>query len=77
MLRSIVSLTVLAGLSTAGLAQDFDQPSPSDEEMTTGPAVGARIPSFAGIDQHGSRVSWDEIKGSNGALILFYRSADW
>jgi cytochrome oxidase Cu insertion factor (SCO1/SenC/PrrC family) len=74
-------MMLLAGLSAAltvpGQAQEFDRPSSSDESMTTGPAVGERIPDFAGIDQHGKRLSWSEIKGPNGALILFYRSADW
>lgn len=47
------------------------------ENWTTGPAVGERIPEFAGTDQNGIRKTFDDIKGPNGAMIIFYRSADW
>ena len=34
-------------------------------------------PMFEAVDQHGARRSFDDIKGPAGAMILFYRSADW
>jgi hypothetical protein len=49
----------------------------ADANMTTGPEVGERIPMFAAIDQHGVQRSFADIKGPNGAMILFHRSADW
>lgn len=55
----------------------FDRPDATDENMQTGPAVGEKIPDFDGLDQNDRRVSFDDVKGPNGALILFYRSADW
>lgn len=45
--------------------------------LTTGPEVGTRIPMFEAVDQHGARRSFEETKGPAGAMILFYRSADW
>ncbi len=67
------------GLTTAVAqeAQQFDRPSPDTGNWTTGPAVGEPIPEFAGKDQNGIRKTFDDIKGPNGALIIFYRSADW
>jgi len=73
------SLALCCGLNTA-LAQEsqlFDRPSPGTDNWTTGPAVGEPIPEFAGKDQNGVIRSFDGIKGPNGALIIFYRSADW
>ena len=44
---------------------------------TTGPEVGERIPDIAALDQNGVRRTFDELKGPNGALVFFFRSADW
>jgi len=67
------------GLNTtfAQEGRPFDRPSPGTENWTTGPAVGEVIPEFAGKDQNGIRKTFDDIKGPNGALIIFHRSADW
>ncbi len=60
------------------LAEDIFTDVPrADANMTTGPEVGERIPMFAATDQHGVRRSFADIKGPNGAMILFHRSADW
>jgi len=60
------------------LAEDIFSDVPrADANMTTGPKVGERIPMFAATDQHGVRRSFADIKGPNGAMILFHRSADW
>jgi hypothetical protein len=55
----------------------FDEPDPFDANVRTGPAVGERIPAFRALDQHGRSVDFDAIKGPRGAVLLFYRSADW
>jgi hypothetical protein len=73
------SLAVCCGVNTA-FAQEgqlFDRPSPVNDNWTTGPAVGEPIPEFAGKDQNGVIRTFDGIKGPNGAIIIFYRSADW
>jgi hypothetical protein len=45
--------------------------------VKTGPATGERIPSFSLPDQTGRVQSLDTIAGPNGAMLVFYRSADW
>ena len=42
-----------------------------------GPLVGERVPDFNLLDQHGQPQTLDSIKGPNGAMLLFHRSADW
>jgi len=42
-----------------------------------GPAIGARLPSFELPDQAGKLHSLKSLVGPKGAVILFYRSADW
>lgn len=45
--------------------------------MKTGPAVGDRIPNFALPDQNGRGMNLKAIAGPKGAMLVFYRSADW
>lgn len=45
--------------------------------IRTGPEVGARIPEFSLADQNGMKRDLASIAGVNGAMIVFYRSADW
>ena len=42
-----------------------------------GPQVGARLPDFSLRDQHGEAHSLKSLLGPKGALIVFFRSADW
>jgi hypothetical protein len=42
-----------------------------------GPQVGERVPDFSLPDQTGRPVSLASILGPNGAILMFYRSADW
>jgi hypothetical protein len=37
----------------------------------------ARIPDFSLPDQSGSSRTFADIRGPNGAMVVFYRSADW
>jgi len=39
--------------------------------------VGQQAPKFALPDQFGQQQSNDTLKGPNGTVILFFRSADW
>ena len=47
------------------------------EAIHTGPEIGQTIPPFEGLDQNGRRETFETIRGPRGALIVFYRSADW
>jgi peroxiredoxin len=42
-----------------------------------GPQVGERVPDFSLPDQHGHMQTLQTIMGSNGAMLVFVRSADW
>ena len=46
-------------------------------QKATGPAVGERVPDFRAVDQFGRTQTFDSLKGPNGLLLLFHRSADW
>lgn len=42
-----------------------------------GPQVGSVIPAFSGVDQLGRTQTLDSVMGREGAMVVFYRSADW
>jgi hypothetical protein len=42
-----------------------------------GPRVGATVPAVAGVDQFGKPQSLDSVYGPKGAMLVFFRSADW
>ena len=42
-----------------------------------GPQVGDTVPEFNLPDQSGQMRTIESIKGPNGAMLLFHRSADW
>lgn len=75
----IVGLIGTAVLTGTALAQDsgFGEMPASSANWVTGPEVGQQIPDFAALDQDGVRRSFDDVKGPNGALVFFFRSADW
>ena len=64
--RGAVSIPVMA-LATALYAQN----------IKTGPEVGQLIPDFSAVDQDGRTQTLESIKGPKGAMLVFFRSADW
>ena len=63
------ALSVLVLVCTATLWGQTD--------FKTGPAVGSRVPDFEAADQDGARQSLQSIMGPKGAILVFFRSADW
>jgi cytochrome oxidase Cu insertion factor (SCO1/SenC/PrrC family) len=53
------------------------QNPPSDAAPSIGIAVGEKMPPFTATDQSGNEVSSDSLKGPNGTVLVFFRSADW
>ena len=49
----------------------------SIELMSIGLAVGQKAPAFSVHDQFGHVQTLDSLKGPNGTVLLFFRSADW
>jgi len=49
----------------------------SIELLSIGLSVGHRAPAFSARDQFGRTQTLDTLKGANGTVLLFFRSADW
>ena len=49
----------------------------SIELLSIGLAVGEKAPAFSARDQFGHTQTLDSLKGPNGTVLLFFRSADW
>ncbi len=49
----------------------------SIEPMSIGLAAGQKAPAFSVHDQFGRVQTLDSLKGTNGTVLLFFRSADW
>ena len=49
----------------------------AQQAIKTGPEVGSTVPSFEAPDQNGRLQNLQTILGPKGALLVFYRSADW
>jgi len=47
------------------------------QNIKTGPAVGNPLPEFSAPDQAGRTQTLKSIMGPKGAMLVFYRSADW
>ena len=47
------------------------------ESISIGLAVGQKAPAFSLHDQSGHGQTLDTLKGANGTVLLFFRSADW
>ena len=68
-------LALLAALlaHTAAMAQS----STRIDVSKLGPQVGERVPDFTLKDQNGKPWTLQSILGPKGAMLVFYRSADW
>jgi peroxiredoxin len=62
-------LAVLAFAAATALAQQ--------KPASTGPAIGAAVPAVEAPDQTGKSRTLPSILGPKGAILVFYRSADW
>ncbi|MGA8222649.1 MAG: hypothetical protein WB780_13430 [Candidatus Acidiferrales bacterium] len=47
------------------------------DPSSIGLEAGQKAPSFTSRDQFGHEQSIESLKGSNGTVLLFFRSADW
>lgn len=47
------------------------------DTSTIGPQVGATVPAFSGTDQFGTARTLASASGPKGAMLVFFRSADW
>jgi hypothetical protein len=47
------------------------------QNIKTGPDVGEQVPAFSASDQEGRNQTLKSIMGPKGAMLVFFRSADW
>jgi hypothetical protein len=73
MKRAFSSVALLLGV---GLASALAQ-APLPDTSKIGPQIGARVPEFSGTDQFGRTHSLSSSLGASGAMLVFFRSADW
>ena len=66
------------GILVVAAAAMWQPAAPTRAELDAlGPQVGERVPDFALIDQAGASRTLQSILGPNGALLVFFRSAEW
>lgn len=84
--RSAVNCALGLWQSIPGFAQNLLSQSerprarplpPASSNAKSGPAVGARIPTFTAIDTDGKQRTFENLRGPRGLVLLFSRSADW
>ena len=71
---AIVSFLGIAMSASAQLPGSNDEVSPAS---SIGLEVRSKIPAFELRDQKGQKQSNETLKGTNGTILLFFRSADW
>lgn len=72
----ILSLFIASGL-VAAVTCLAGQAPPTVDTSKIGPQVGATVPAFSGTDQFGQPQSLAAAMGPKGAMLVFFRSADW
>ena len=53
------------------------QPREKVDLSKLGPQVGQRVPDFSLTDQFGKVQTLESVMGPKGAMLVFFRSADW
>ena len=47
------------------------------QDIKSGPGVGQQVPAFSAKNQEGRNQTLKSIMGPKGAMLVFFRSADW
>jgi hypothetical protein len=68
---------VLGAVLVAAAAGVAAQAPPAVDTSKIGPQVGAIAPAFSGTDQFGRPQTLATAMGPKGAMLVFFRSADW
>jgi hypothetical protein len=74
-----VLLACVQSLSAQSPQSDPAGPVHAKQErpLKTGPEIGQKIPFFQAPDQNGKLQDFDSVRGPKGAMVVFFRSADW
>jgi cytochrome oxidase Cu insertion factor (SCO1/SenC/PrrC family) len=78
-LSALAGLAFGIGLATAAQPSAGRQPpaAPAVDVEKLGPKVGEKVPDFTLDDQTGQPRALSSLLGPKGAVLLFFRSADW
>jgi cytochrome oxidase Cu insertion factor (SCO1/SenC/PrrC family) len=52
-------------------------PASVQDSLSIGLSVGQSAPAFEATDQFGRTQNLETLRGKNGTVVLFFRSADW
>ena len=72
-----ISLALLLGSALAKAVLPPQAPRQKIDVSKLGPQVGERVPDFSLMDQNGKAWTLQSIMGPKGAMLIFFRSADW
>jgi hypothetical protein len=78
-LSTVFAAAILGGHLLAA-APPPQQPAPPRQPVDVarlGPQVNERVPDFNLVEQNGKSRTLQSIMGPNGAMLVFFRSADW
>jgi cytochrome oxidase Cu insertion factor (SCO1/SenC/PrrC family) len=70
-------IIALVASMLAGAAAALSAQQPPLDLDAIGPKIGATVPAFTLPDQLGRQRSLDSLMGPKGAVLVFFRSADW
>ena len=68
---------MIAAVPASGYAQTPMEGRSKVDLSALGPHVGQPVPDFSLRDQTGAARTLASVMGPNGAMLVFYRSADW
>jgi hypothetical protein len=68
---------LIAGVVAQGPIAAQTTARPKIDVSKLGPQVGERVPDFTLNDQNGKTWTLQSIMGPKGAMLVFFRSADW
>jgi cytochrome oxidase Cu insertion factor (SCO1/SenC/PrrC family) len=72
-----IGLALLLGSALAKATHPTQAPRQKIDVSKLGPQVGERVPDFSLMDQNGKTWTLQSIMGPKGAMLVFFRSADW
>lgn len=67
----------MTSLLVSSLLAFWLQPTPPPDPSRLGPQVGQSLPAFSLPDQDGRIRELASLKGPQGLVLVFFRSADW
>lgn len=68
-----IAIILMLALSSGLMAQTRQ----AIDVSSLGPQIGEPVPQFSLPDQNGQIQTLASIRGPNGTMLLFHRSADW